>query len=125
TRDESDHRFLAPAFGLVLQELRGVLLGRAADLADHHDRLGPGVGQKHLEDRDEFGALHWVAAYADGSGLAEILATRLKHGFVGEGAGARDDANLAGLEDVAGHNADLAFARGHHARTVGADQPRL
>src|SRR6202008_4491405 len=38
--DEADHRLLAAAFGLVLEELGGVFLGRAADLADHDDRGG-------------------------------------------------------------------------------------
>src|SRR4029077_3571495 len=31
----------------------------------------------------------------------------------------------AGLEDVAGHDADLAFAGGHHARAIGTDQARF
>src|SRR5262245_38715694 len=38
--DETHHRLLAAALGLVDQELSGVLLGGTADLADHHDRLG-------------------------------------------------------------------------------------
>src|SRR5690606_34197803 len=39
-RDEAGHRLLAAALGLVDQELGGIFLGRAADLADHDDRLG-------------------------------------------------------------------------------------
>ena len=33
--DESDHRFLAAALGLVLEKLRRLFFRRAADLADH------------------------------------------------------------------------------------------
>ena len=71
--DEADHRLLAAALGLVAQELGGVFLGRAADLADHDDRLGLGVGQEHLQHVDEFGALDRVAADADRGGLAEAF----------------------------------------------------
>ena len=49
--------FDAAPLGLVLEELRGVLLGLAADLADHHDRLGRGIGEEHLEHVDELHAL--------------------------------------------------------------------
>jgi hypothetical protein len=77
----------------------GVFLGRAADLADHHDRLRGLVGQEHLQHIDELGALHRIAADADGGGLAEALARGLEHRLVGQRAGARHDADLAGLED--------------------------
>ena len=60
-----DHRLLAAAPGFVDEELGGVFLGRAADLADHDDRLGRLVGQEHLQHIDELGALHRIAADAD------------------------------------------------------------
>src|SRR5882757_2568157 len=44
--DEADHRLLVPALGLIFEKLRGVLLGTAADLADHDDRLGRLVGEQ-------------------------------------------------------------------------------
>ena len=44
------------------------------------------------------------------------------HRFIGQRTGARDDADLALLVNDAGHNADLAFARGDDAGAVGADQ---
>ncbi len=47
------------------------------------------------------------------------------HRFIGQRAGARDDAHRAAAMDMARHDADLAFARRDHARAVGADQPRL
>ena len=72
--DEADHGLLAAALGLVLEKLRGVLFGRAADLADHHDRLGLRVGEEHLQHGDEFGALDRIAADADRGGLAEPFA---------------------------------------------------
>src|ERR1700704_6660632 len=122
--DEADHRFLAPAPGLVLEELGGVFLGGAADLADHDDRFGRLVAQEHLQHVDELGALDRIAADADRGGLAEVFARGLEHRLIGEGARARHDADRAALEDVARHDPDLAFARRHHARAVGSDQAR-
>src|SRR5262245_65127331 len=114
-RDEADHRFPASAPGLVGEELRGVLFRRATDLADHDDRLRRLIREKHLQHVDELGALDGIAADADRRGLAEPLARGLIDRLVGERARARDDADLAWLEDVAGHAAALAFARGHPA----------
>src|SRR5262249_44072430 len=74
---------------------------------------------------DEFSALNGIAADADRGRLAEILATRLEYRFIGKSAGARHNSNFAGLENVARHDANLGFARGHHARTVGPNQSRL
>src|SRR6185437_532894 len=50
---DADHWLLAAPLGLVPQELRGISLGRAADLADHDNRGGLGVGQKHFQHVDE------------------------------------------------------------------------
>ena len=69
------------------------------------------VGEEHLEDVDEFRALDGIAADADGGGLAETFRGRLQHRFIGKRARARHNADRALLEDVAGHDADLAFAR--------------
>src|SRR6202049_1457754 len=44
---------------------------RPADLADHDDRLGCRIAEKHLQHVDELGALDRVAADAGGGGLAE------------------------------------------------------
>src|ERR1700744_901611 len=46
--DDPDHRLLAAALGLIFEELGGVLLGRAADFADHDDRLRLRIGEEHL-----------------------------------------------------------------------------
>ena len=51
-------------------------------------------------------------------------AGELPHGFVGERAGAGDDADLAGVVDVAGHDADFALAGGDDAGAVRADEAR-
>src|ERR1700722_4916131 len=123
--DKADHRLLAAALGFVLQKLRGVFFRRAADLTDHDDRFGRFVGEKHFQHFDEVGALYGIAADADRSGLAEPFPRGLEHRLVSQRAGARDDADLPGLENVAGHDADLAFARGHDARAVRPDQARF
>ncbi len=93
--DEADHRLLAAALGFVVDELRGVFLRRAADLADHDDRMGLVVGQEQFQHVDEFRALDRVAADADRRGLAEADLGGLEHGFIGQRAGARDDADIS------------------------------
>ena len=123
--DEADHRLLAAFLRLAGEECRRFLLGRAADLADHDDRLRLRVGKEEIEYLDELGALHRIAADPDGRGLAEALVRGLEHRFIGERAGARHDADRARLEDVRRHDADLAFAGGDDARAVRADQARL
>ena len=45
--------------------------------------------------------------------------------LVGERARAGDDADVAGLVDVPGHDADLALAGGDDAGAVGADEACL
>ena len=54
--------------------------------------------------------------------MAEAELGGLRHGFISERAGAGDDADFAGPVDVAGHNADFAFAGGNHAGAVRAHQ---
>src|SRR5580693_1436511 len=123
--DEADHRLLAAALGFVLEKLRGVFFRRATDLTDHDDRLGRLVGEKHFQHFDEVGALYGIAADADRRGLAEPFPRGLEYRLVGQGAGARNDTDLARLENVAGHDADLAFAGGHDTGTVRPDQARF
>src|SRR3546814_1167836 len=55
--NEARHRLLAAALRLVDQELCRLLLGVAADLADHDDRPGRLVRQEKLEHVDEIGAV--------------------------------------------------------------------
>ena len=52
-----------------------------------------------------------IAADADAGGLADTELGELAHGFVGKRAAAADDADVAGLVNLAGHDADLALAR--------------
>ena len=65
------------------------------------------------------------AADADRSGLAETFAAGLEHRLVGERARARHDSDFARLEDIARHDADLAFTRSHDPGAVRADEARL
>src|ERR1700685_1012344 len=123
--DETDSRFLPSARSFVLEEFRRVFLGRAANFADHDNGLGRFIGQKHFQDLDEIGALDRIAADTDGRRLTQALGSRLKYGLVSQSAGPRDNADFTGLENIAGHDADFAFAGGHDARAVRSDQPRL
>ena len=52
-----------------------------------------------------------VAADTDTGRLTEAGYGRLCHGFVGQGAGTRHDADTTRQVDVTRHDADLAFAR--------------
>src|SRR5262249_14142075 len=98
---------------------------RAADLADHHDRLGGAVLREQLEGCGVVGADDGIAADADAGGLADAQGRELIDGLVGEGPAAADDTHRPALVDMAGHDADLALlSRGDDARAVGADEPR-
>src|SRR5262245_32315137 len=120
--NEADRRLLDLG---EAQEVGGLLLGRAADLADHDDRAGLGVCQEELQDVDELGALDGVAADSDGGGLTEPGIGCLFDGLICQGPGTRHDADRALLEDVARHDADLALVRGDDAGAVRPDQPGL
>src|SRR5690606_13071534 len=99
-----------------------LLLGGAADLANHHDTLGLGIGVELFQHVDEGHAVDRVAADADTGALAQTDVGGLLDRLVGQGAGAGDDADRTGHVDVARHDADLALARRDDARAVGADQ---
>ena len=120
--DETGGRLPAAALFLIGQELRGFFFGRAADLADHDDRLGFRVGQEHLQHVDMFGALDRVAADAHGSRLAKAHVRGLLDRLIGQRARTRHHADAAALVDVAGHDADLAGAGGDDAGAVRPDQ---
>ena len=118
--DVRDHRL-----GDVLaDEVRGGFFVRAADLADHDDAFGLRIPLEELQHIDEVHAAHRIAADADAGALAEALVGGLEHGFVGQRARARHDADAALLVDEARHDADLAFARRDDARAVRPDEPR-
>ncbi len=107
TADEPRHGLLH----VQLDEFRGLLLGVAADLADHDDPLRLGIFLEQPQHVDELHALHGVAADADARRLTEAELSELVNRLVGQRAAARDDADRALLVDVAGHDADLALVR--------------
>lgn len=109
--DEGDDGLLLLLVGLA-QEVGRILLGGAADLADHDDAVSLRVLEEDLQAVDEVRAAEGVAADADDERLAQAGLCRLVDGFVGQGAGAGDDADAAALVDEAGHDADLALALG-------------
>ncbi len=90
----------------------GFFFGGAADFTDHDDGFGLGVFVEHFEDVEVAGAVDWVAADAYAGALADAELGELVDGFVGEGAGAGDDADVAFFVDVAGGDADAAAAVG-------------
>ena len=124
------HPATNPTIGFLIawlagEEFRALLLGAAADLADHDDGFGGIVGEEQFERIDEVRAVDRIAADADAGRLAEPRRGGLGDRLVGEGARARDDADRAGLMDMARHDADLAFAGRDDAGAVRPDQARL
>ena len=113
-------------FALGRFEERGaVLLGMAADLADHDDRLGLVIGEKHLEHIGEIEPVDRVAADPDAARLPEPRRTRLRHRFIGQRARSRHDADFAAPVDMPRHDADLAFVGRDDPRAVRPDEDAL
>src|SRR5690606_244291 len=93
-----------------------------ADLTDHDDRFGLRIVLEHFQDVDEVGARDRVATDTHAGGLTETGVSGLLYRFVGQGAGAGDDAHFTWQVDVPGLDAGLALAGGDDARAVGPDQ---
>src|SRR6266851_2723940 len=88
--DKADDRFLRAG---RLQKPGAIFFCGAADFADHDDRLGLVVGEKHFEDLDEIRSVDRIPADADAARLPETYRRRLGDGLIGQGAGTRDDAD--------------------------------
>ena len=56
--------------------------------------------------------------------LAKSFLRRLKHCLIGKRAGSRNNADRPLLEDIPGHDADLAFLGRQNAGAIRADEPR-
>ena len=104
-------------------EVRGLLLGVAADLAHHQHGLGLRVGLEQRQGVDEARAVDRVAADADAGALADPQVRELPDGFIRQGARSAHDPDPPGLVDIARHDADLALAGRDDPGAVGADQP--
>src|ERR1700676_1226811 len=100
--DEADYRLLH----VGLDEFGGALFSVAADFADENDGVGVGVVVEHADGVEERRADDRVATDADASGLADAEARQLIDGFIGQGAAAAYDADMALLVNAAGHDAD-------------------
>ena len=79
-----------------------------SDLADQAHGLRLGIVPEELEDLREVEAGNRVAADAHTGALSEPLAGELVGGLIGQGAGAAHQTDGAGVEYVAGHDAQLA-----------------
>src|SRR5207248_5318239 len=99
--------------------------GIAANFANHDNGVGFGVFVKHPERIGVGGANDGVAADADGGGLPDAAHGELVDGFVGESPRSGNNANVAFLVNVAGHDTNLAFTGRDDARAVGANEARL
>mmetsp|Transcript_63393 Transcript_63393/g.151303 ORF Transcript_63393/g.151303 Transcript_63393/m.151303 type:complete len:377 (+) Transcript_63393:60-1190(+) len=122
TCDEAHHWL---ALVVCLQPVCSLLLCVTTDLANHDDALGLRVRHESLEAIDEVGAVEWVAANANNSGLAKTLSCCLMHGLVGQGSGSAHNTDLALRVDVSWHDAHLGLAWLDDAWAVGSDQSAL
>src|SRR5437867_3150952 len=86
---------------------RRLLLRRAPDLADHHDRARLGVLSEEREDVDEARADDRVAADSDARGLADAAARELINGLVGQRPAPRDHPDMPLAMNVSWHDPDL------------------
>ena len=117
--DEGDHRLLHD-FGVF----GGRLFHGATDLADDDDGVGAGILVERFQRVARRGAEHRIAADADKGGLADAGARQIEADQRAEAAGARDDADAAGLEDAGHegrHDADEGFAGRHQPRGIRPD----
>ena len=110
---------------ILLDPLCGFLLCRAADLTDDEDGVGVGVVLEELERIDEVCALDGVAADADGGRLTDARIRELECRLIGEGSGARDESDVAGLADRAGRDAELGLLGGEKTGAVRPDEAGL
>src|SRR5579859_742690 len=110
---------------MLLYIIGGNLFGVSPNLADHDDGFRLRIFVEKLERIQEVRADNGVATNPDGRGLSDAALRELEDRFVGQGAGARDDADIAFLVNMAGHDADLAPPRRYDAGTIRANQPRL
>src|SRR5581483_8614872 len=95
----------------------------AADFAHHQDRLGLRVVLEQVQGVDERRTDNGVAAQSDASRLAEAQIRKLPDRLVRQRAAAADDADRAGLVDVAGHDADLTLAGGDDTGAIRPNEP--
>jgi hypothetical protein len=95
---------------VLRDELGRLFLGRAADLAAHHDQLGLRVLLEERDDVDEARTRDGVAADADDARVAEAASRELVADLVGERAGAADDADVALLEELRRDDPDVRLA---------------
>src|SRR4051794_32726691 len=103
--DESDDRLLH----MFLDVLRSSLFRIAADFPDHDDGVRIRILIEEAKGVNEVSADDRISTDPDAGRLADAELGELSHRFVGKGAGARDDADVARLVNLTGHDADLAF----------------
>ena len=106
-----------------LDEVGRPLLRVAADLADHHDGVGVGVGLERGEGIDVGRPDDRVATDADGRGETDVA--QLVHHLVGQRARLRDQADPARAGDVGRDDARVGLAGAGDARAVRPDDARL
>mmetsp|Transcript_52783 Transcript_52783/g.115792 ORF Transcript_52783/g.115792 Transcript_52783/m.115792 type:complete len:241 (-) Transcript_52783:344-1066(-) len=124
--DSSNERDDRLVLGVVRFDVLGsILLGLAADFADHNNSLSLRILQKPLQAVNEVGSVERIPSDADTCGLSQSGHGCLMHRLVGESSRSADHTDLSLLMDVARHNSDLALTRLDDARAIGPNQPSL
>src|SRR2546426_5251339 len=115
--DVCHDRFRDPS----LDEVRGLLLRRAADLADDDDSFCLAVFLKHREGVDHARADDRVPADPDAGRLSETGFGHGVHDLVGQRAAPRDHARVAFLEELVRHDSHLRLAGRCESGAIGSD----
>ncbi len=113
-----------------LGDMRLDVLGRflflgAADLTNHDDAFGLRIVLEPGNHIDKAHAMDGVTANAHACGLTQAVVGGLEDRLIGQGPGARHNADLARFVNMAWHDADLAFTRRDHTRAIRPDQYRV
>ena len=106
---------------VLLGPCGGVLFGESADLADHHDGLGVGVGFECLQRLQQRRADDRIAAGPEARGEPDV--GQLAHELVGEGAGLGNQSKRTAPDDAVGDDAqvDAWVAEGDEAGAIRSD----
>ena len=123
TSNESDDRLTRVA--IIRPPLGRILLGAAADLADHDDPVRLRIVAEFHQTIDEVRPVERIAADPDARRLAQSGDGRLMHGLVRERAGTGHHPDSALRVDIPGHDPDFAFPRLDDAGTIRSDQARF
>src|SRR3990172_443935 len=106
---------------MLLYVLRGLLLCRPSDFADHDNRVSSRIFIEKPDRVDKARTNNGITAYANARGLPNAPLRELPYGFVGESAAARNQSNPSRFVNETGHDADLALTGRNNPGAIRTD----